>query len=189
MPIAPGTLATALAAILLAGCAQTLSYTLVETRRVPIGDAYTVEPQITWTSVAQDKVESWTVDGFALHYLRFFKGIANGEPLLAGGKDEAKRPHFRSTMTESEIAEFIVDSFYGGRLRPRELRPATFGGAPALRFDLTYVTGDGIQRRAAVVGAVLKEKLHVIVYDGAALRYFPRYRDHVERLLESIQLR
>lgn len=177
-------------ALVIVGCAPAVQYALVEPGRVPIGEAYTVEPQLAWTSTARGKVVSWTVDGFVLHNLRFFTSIADGEPLFPEGeKADQPRPRFRATMTETEVAEFVVDSLYGGRPSPRELRPADFGGAPGFRFGLDYVTGDGLRRQALVAGAVIARKLHLIVYDGTALHHFPRYRPEVERLLSSIRLR
>jgi hypothetical protein len=38
------------------------------------------------------------------------------------------------------------------------------------------------------VGAVVKQKLEVIVYDGTAPHDFPRYRDRVERPVASMRL-
>jgi hypothetical protein len=176
--------------VLVTGCAARAAYRPVGPERVGVGDAYTVDPQLGWTMVqGEGTLESWTVDGFLLHALRFFKGVADGQPLLVGGKDEDRRPRFRATMTETELAELVVDSLYGGRLRPQDLGPAPFGGAPGFRFELDYVRQDGLRRRALVAGAVLRSRLHLIVYDGTALHHFPRYREPVERLLASIQLR
>jgi hypothetical protein len=190
MPSTSRAIAIALGALLLGGCATTSQgYRLVAPPRETIGDVYTVAPQISWTGYTTEKVDSWTVDGFALESLRFFKGIAAGEPLLTGGKDEERRPRFRATMAESEIAEFVVDSLYSGRAKPRELRPAPFGAASGFRFDLSYATTEGVNRRALVIGAVVQDKLQLIVYDGTTLHYFPRHQDEVERLIQSIQLR
>lgn len=182
--------AIALGALLLVACATTTrGYLLVTPLRVPIDEVYSVEPQISWTSFTTERIDAWTVDGFTLQALRFYKGIANGEPIVTGGKDEERRPRFRPTMAETEIAELVVDSLYNGRARPGELRPVPFGSAPGFRFDLNYVTNEGVNRRALVIGAVIKEKLELIIYDGTALHYFPRHQDAVERVIQSIQLR
>jgi hypothetical protein len=175
--------------VVASGCATGARYTLVEPRVRSIDTAYTVEPRLAWTSMSTDKIESWTIDGFALESLRFFKGIDEGEPMVKGGPNEDRRPRFRAAMTPTEIAELIVDSLYGGRITPDALRPAPFGGAPGLRFELTYDTRDGVKRQALVAGAVIAKRLHVIVYDGTALHHFGKYRDEAERVIESVRLK
>jgi hypothetical protein len=37
-------------------------------------------------------------------------------------------------------------------------------------------------------GAVIEDALYLILYTGARVYYFPKYRDDVERLLGSIQM-
>ena len=181
------TLAALALALALAGCAAR-GYSLVEPRARPIADVYTVEPGVAWTTWSSDRVEAWTIDGYVLHSLRFFKGIADGEPMFTGGANEDKRPRFRVAMTPTEIAEYVAESLFGGRVTPRHLRPAPFGGAPGFRFEVVYHTRDGVNREALVAGAVLKSRLHVIVYDGTALHHFGKYRADAERVIESVRL-
>ena len=45
-----------------------------------------------------------------------------------------------------------------------------------------------MNRRALVAGAVLKHRLHVIVYDGLALYHFGQYREEAERVIDSVSL-
>jgi hypothetical protein len=177
-------------AALAGGCATaTKGYTLIEPRATAIGEAYVVEPRLRWSSVSTGKVETWTIDGFALQRLAFFKGIEDGEPMTAPAKADDKRPRFRAALTPSEIAELVVESLYGGRLTPKDLRPAPFGGVPGFRFELAYHTREGVSRQALVAGAVLNNRLHVIVYDGTALHHFGKYREEAERVIASIRLK
>jgi len=41
---------------------------------------------------------------------------------------------------------------------------------------------------AFVVGAVIKERLQLIIYYGTRLYYFDKHKDDVERLVRSIQV-
>ena len=176
--------------LLVTGCAgMNRPYTLVEPRVRPIDDFYTVEPGIAWTSWSKDKIEAWTIDGYELQRLRFFKGVAEGEPIFPAGQDAERRPRFRAAMTPSEIAEYVVESIFGARILPRDVRPATFGGAPGFRFEVLYHTRDGVNRQGLVVGAVVKNKLHVIVYDGVQLHHFGKYRADAERVIDSVKLK
>jgi hypothetical protein len=184
------TLSMSLMLVALSGCASG-GYGLVESARVPVGDVYSVEPQGEWTVEKAGHLEVWTVDGFRLEAVRFYKAIGNDEALApkpAQGED--RRPRFKQTMTESEIAELVIDSLFSGRLTPRNLRPWMFGSAPGFRFEVDYVqTPLGVQRQALIAGAVVKNKLELIVYDAVSLHYFAAYKDRVERLLASIQIR
>ena len=182
-----------LVSVLAAGCAMV---TLVEPKPRTIGDAYSVEPQIRWASVpARPGMDLWTVDGAALDVITFVKGLADGEAMvrgaIPGGPPEDKRPKFRASMTPSDVAEVVVDSYalFGHqKIDTANLRPAKFGTADGFRFDMSWVTQVGLEMQALVAGAVVKGKLHLIIYSGTRAHYFPKYRDDVERVLDSIRL-
>jgi hypothetical protein len=180
----------AVLALAAGGCAAMAgpaAYKLVEPPRVSIDAAFTVEPQFAWSATTAGKIESWTIDGFALNAVRFYKGIYDGEPLLPGGIGTEKRPRFQTSMSVTEIAEMVSDTLFAGRVRARNLQPVTFAGAPGFRFESIYVTQAGVDRRALVMGGVLRNKLYVIVYDAVALYYYGRYEAHVVKLFESVR--
>lgn len=56
----------------------------------------------------------------------------------------------------------------------------------SFRFEVRYTRGSGMQRRALVTGAVARERLHIILYDAAAMHY-ARYLPEVERLLTTVR--
>ena len=177
-------------ALLLAGCA---TYRLIEPGRTAVGDLYTVEPQISWSSTRTGKIELWTVDGHGLQALRFVNGIADGEGLFGGKrKDDKKMPTFRKNMTIPEIMEFVVDSVAlqgADRVESAALRPYKFGNAQGFRFELSYVSSKGLEGQGTVVGTVAQGRLYLIVYSGTRVYYYPKYKDHVERIIESIRMR
>ena len=177
--------------ITLAGCAQ---YSLVKAETQKIGGAYTVDAQIAWSKHTEGKVEWWTVDGPGLEALRFFKGLDDGDALFkrpAGMAKGIKFPAYRAGMTASGVMEFVVESL--GRagaadLQARGLQPAQFGSVPGFRFELTFATGNGLEMSGLAAGAVIDDALHLILYTGARIHYFPKYREDVERLLGSIEV-
>jgi hypothetical protein len=175
-------------AIILTGCA---TYSLVEPRRTAIGDLYTVDPQIPWSSTQTGKVEVWTVDGPSLQAVRFVKGLDDGEALF-GGKAGKKSPKFTKAMAALEIMEFVVDSVTAlgaQKVEAANLRPQRFGNVQGFRFDLRFASKAGLEEEGLVVGALAKERLHLIIYTGTRAHYFPKHKDHVERMIESISLR
>ncbi len=177
--------------ITVAGCAQ---YSLVEANIQKIGGAYTVDAQIDWNKHAEGKVELWTVDGPGLEALRFFKGLGDGDALFirpAGMAKEIKFPVYRAGMTASEVMEFVVDSLGragAAEVAARGLRPARFGAVPGFRFELSFATANGLEMSGLAAGAVIEDALHLILYTGARVHYFPKHRDDVEHLLGSIEM-
>lgn len=179
-------------ALLMAGC---VTPTLIEAKRTSIGGTYTVEPQVRWTSFpAGDMTELWTVDGAGLEAIRFVKGAGDGAIVLQGmiaGVPAEKRPKFRVSMSPSEIMELVVDSYSligAQKIETTGLRPVKFGAADGFRFEMTFVWKNGLEAQALVAGAVVKNRLYLIVYSGTRVHYFPKHKDDVERILSSIQL-
>src|SRR5262249_858044 len=154
------------------------------------GQSYSVEPQIRWSSLRQaGSTELWTADGPALESVRFVKDVPDGHTLVGqaittpgpGGPPtpEAKQPPFRRRMTPSEIMEFGVDTWAllgASKIEATGLRPAKFGGADGFTFDLSFVWSDGVEARALVAGAVVKQRLQMVVYSGTRLYYFDKLR-------------
>ena len=67
-------------------------------------------------------------------------------------------------------------------------RTAKFGSADGFRFELAFVWPDGVEARAIVAGAVVKNRLQLIVYLGTRLHYFDKYRPAIDRLFESVRV-
>lgn len=171
-----------------AGCAP---YTLVEPKRTAISDLYTVEPQVQWSAAERGKIVTWTVDGFSLEAVRFVKGLDDGEPLLFEQPRQTKPPTFRANMTPSEIMEFVVDSWSlagAQQVKASSLRPRKFGKLDGFAFDMAYLLRNGLEAQGMVAGAVAKGKLHLIMYTGTRRHYFPKYRDDVDRMMDSIRI-
>ena len=175
-------------AMILSSCAQ---YSLVKQQRTAVGDLY-VEPQIPWSSHSiSSKVKVWTVDGPRLERIHFVTGLEEDEVLFEG-KDEEKKPRFHKNMTPSEIMEFVVDSMTLAGLQKIEatnLRPEKFGTIGGFRFEMSFLSEKGLEEQGFVCGAVVERKLYLIMYSGSKAYYFPKYKDHVERMIESIEVK
>lgn len=175
-----------LVGVALAGCA---GYSLVKTGTHDIDGVYTVQTPIQWSRKTEGKLETWTVDGTTLEGLYFIKGLRKGETLYRVGPNE-KLPNFDPAMKPSEIMEFVIDSMASRGavdVKGRGLRPWDFGGVPGFRFDLSFKTSDGLAFDGVAVGAVIDNELQAIVFAGAAVYYFPKYKDDIESLLRSIK--
>ena len=172
--------------VLLNACAQ---ITLVEPKRQKIGGAFSVEPQIAWNRIPADKIEVWTVDGVGLQAVRFFKGIKDQETLFKSEED-AKLPVFRADMTPSDVMELVVDTLSrsgASQVEARGLRPADLGDAPGFRFEFAFLDADGLEGDGLASGAVIDNRLFMILYTGSRIHYFPKHKDHVDKLLQSVE--
>ena len=187
---------------LLSACAH---YTLVEpAKRDMGGGSYSVEPQIAWNRSVQGNVELWTVDGPALAAVHFFNGIGDGQnlyPFYGKSTRKAKLPKFNKTMTASEVQEFIVDSMMapyhrtlvgpnmiGTGVQTSHLRPFKFGSHPGFRFELSFLSEEGLEYEGFVVGAVKDDRLYLIGYSGTREYYFPKYKETAEKIIASIHM-
>jgi hypothetical protein len=172
-----------------AGCSQ---YKLVQPeQRVAIDDLYSVKPGMQWSSINQNGVEVWTIDGPLLESMRFINNVEDGEALFKTGEAD-KRPRFSKNMSEVEVVEFVVDAikFAGGKqVQAKQVQPYSFGGKKGFRFGLDFVDGDGLEQSGIVVGQLGQKKLHIVVFVAARSHYFQAYREEVERILASIQFR
>ena len=175
-------------AVAASGCAHTGLgiYGLVEPGVRSMDGVYTVKSQLSWSKTDSGKIETWTIDGFTLQQVRFFKGISEGDSMLLGRTTVDGQARFRAAMTPIELTEFVMDSLFGSQFSPKNVRPASFGRASGFRFEVSYWSADGAKRDALVAGASVKNRLHVIVYDGTSQYYFDKYRPEVEKILESI---
>ena len=174
--------------LLLGGCN---TYTLVEKERIKVSDAFTVDPQINWSRLREGHIELWTVDGHYLQALRFLDGVGDGQSLLetfVGQNPEM--PPFRKDMRATEVQELVVDTLTkmgGGNVESSTLDPINFGSEPGFRFELSFLTEDGLEMDGLAAGAVIDEKLYLILYTGARQFYFQKYHSHVERVIGSVQ--
>jgi hypothetical protein len=176
-----------LAIVSLAACT---TYGSVGVERRTIAGLYSVAPQIEWNRHADGDLEVWTVDGPLLNSLQFTSAIEDGDRLYRV-EDREEVPRFRSTMSEGEVMEFVVDSFAAAGAQKVEatgLVPAQFGSRPGFRFDLSFQSGDGLDKLGTVIGMLIDGKLYLILYTGAAQHYYPKHKPTVEALFASIQM-
>jgi hypothetical protein len=173
---------------MLAGCATTSTYKLVEPNEVQICDLYSVKPTIQWSQIQKGDVRLWTIDGVDLESIRFFSGIQEGVPIIDMSEEKRETP-FRPDMHETELVDAIVDAFTlqgAQQVKPRNLRPAPFGSEEGYRFELSYLDTDGLEKEGIVAGAIVDDSLYLIVYTAAKMHYFPKYQAEVENILRSI---
>ena len=172
--------------VVLASCT---TFHLVEPKRQQVGRSFSVEPQIQWSKYDAGWMEMWTVDGASLAAVRFYKGLKDGSPMFMANEGQTL-PTFRSKMRAGEIREFVVDSLTqtgANKVKAGRLSPARFGGHRGFRFELSFLTDDGLAMNGIATGTVIDGELQLIFYTGASVHYFGRYKAVVERMMTSVQ--
>ena len=180
-----------LGGLVLAACTH---YSLVKPEQVTMGDTYTVTPTLSWNKATEGNTVIWTADGQMLQEIRFVNGLDDGDQLfeLRDFEKQEKLPRFKVGMTPLEVREFIEASIaHAGIVETKysEFRPFKFGPADGFRFEFTLNTKDGLIKDGFVVGTIRNEKLYLIIYHGAKLHYFPKYKDNVEALIRTIKFK
>lgn len=173
--------------LLLSACSH---YTLLEPHRYQVTEFYSVEPQISWSRAKQGTVELWTVDGPLLQAVRLISDIKEGDVLFPVFGQDKKLPQFRAGMTATEIQELVVDSMAASgaaNISTSNLRPFQFGTLPGFRFELQFLSADGLEFDGTAAGTTSEGRLFLILYTGTRSHYFDKHKPDVERMLQSIQ--
>ena len=173
--------------LLTAACVQPIVVTAPQ-QPIQVG-FYSVTPQIEWNREMVSPRENWTVDGYALQALRFY-AVPDGAMLSGRVDPEGKAPAFRKAMLPNEIQEFFVETAASAgwaNVKPSGLKPAKFGKLPGFRFSFTMIEEDGLEYEGMILATVKEDVLHVILYSGTRLHYFPKYKQTVEKIFASIR--
>jgi hypothetical protein len=196
MKLKPWLAAAALVA--LAGCAQMVK---VEPGQVTVKETLKLTTTSAWNrfellfplSVAPGASEVWTQDGITLDALAFFVGIERGKTLGSAIPGTNKKlPQFRSTMTPGEIVELYEQMVTqdGSAFALKRVAPGRFGGQPGFRFEHTITRkSDNVLLKGVAQGAVVKDKLYLVVFTAPAIHYYDRHVAQVEPLLASVEIK
>src|SRR5690606_17630046 len=151
--------------LFVAGCAVV---TRVDSGRVSIDGEYTVQTPIEWARVAIGGENLWTVDGPALQSLRFVTAIEEGDTMFPTANSETS-PKFFASMGPLEVVDFFrpsIAALGGAGFQSQDFRPAQFGAKQGFRFEFSYLTRDGLAMQGFAAGALIEQKLYMIVYIG-----------------------
>ncbi len=171
--------------LLIAACVP--RYSIMEPKRVTIGDTYSVEPSVAWNGMTIGKMDIWTLNGQLLDMMVFASNIQDKEPLF----DNEKAPTFGKDMDVIEIAELFSDSIKvepaWEEVKISDLRAENFGPFEGFRSGIQLVSKSGLKYKGLLAGAVIDEKLFLVYFVAVEMEYYPRYIDYFKTLLQSIQ--
>lgn len=175
-------------------------YSLVKAKEQDVGTGRMyVTPPREWNKMSSRiiadvrAVEDWTQNGPYLDSLSFVAGLKDGKSLVWQQKRDTRQvPRFDKGMTAPEIAA-MLETFFRTRagtvdFKELELKPRTFMGYPGFQYDFDHLDGDEVWRRGRVVGAVIDERLYLIMLDAARSHYFAATLPDFEAVVETARL-
>ena len=158
-----------------------------------------VTPTVRWNGVPRgyhdiSREENWTLNGPLLDSLTFIGALESGKRIVEQRrKADRKVPNFRADMSPPDIAA-MIESFY--RIRAgastftmTNLSPRPFLGQPGFQFDYDYLGGDEVERRGRAVGAIIRGRFYLALFDATRMHYFPAGLPEFERIVQSARLR
>ena len=174
-------------------------YTLVRPQPQEVArDSMVVTPTIAWnrarrTTYDISREENWTLNGPLLDSLTFIGGLEPGKTVVRQRRREERQvPLYRADMSPPEIAS-VIESFYriragSVRFEMTGLRPRTFLGHPGFQLDFDHLDSSEIERRGRVVGAIVGDRLYLVLLEGTRMHYFGAALPEFERIVESATL-
>ena len=182
----------AAAALALAGCATPAYTNIAPEQPVLVTDGISVSPQIQWgqASMTGFRGTLWTVDGAGLDALLFFVGIP-GHPLIEAETNKGDTHVYQPSMLPDDVTELLAANFEKvgfHQVKTSNLRPAPFGSATGIRFNIAYTTGIGLEMKGTTLACQRNGRLDLIVFLAPAEYYFGHYQPAVEKLFASVQV-
>jgi hypothetical protein len=161
-----------------------------------VGSAYNVNLGKDWSSISRfnlnREVKYLTIDGPLLNNFYLTEGLAVGKSVVRTAQKSRPMPVVKADMSETEMAEFIVDTvaaFGYENVASNALRPGKFGTIDAVRFDLTAKTDAGLEIMGTSQVAMVGGKLHLMLFLAPGEYFYPSLLGEVDRVFSSADLR
>ncbi|MFY2762525.1 hypothetical protein [Arenimonas sp. MALMAid1274] len=152
-----------------------------------------LDTSLDWARVRTPRQETWTIDGTPLNQLSIISRIRPKEHVFLQARERRSRPDgpwFREGMRPDEVRDIVLDGLRGSgwaNVRGSQLRPASFGGVPGLRFELDLDNPTGLVYRGMVAAAEREGRLTVLVWIAPAEHYYGRDAEAVSRMFDSLR--
>jgi hypothetical protein len=186
--------------VTLCGCADMVSYSLVNPGAVPVANGtMTVAPTGSWNKEpkVQERLkfeENWTRNGFMLDQIEFVGALADGQALIKqSAKSDQQVPVFHSGMTPTDLTS-MIEAYYRVRswakvFNTLGVKPVRFVGQNGVQFDFEYVGENSVRWRGRAVMAISGGKLYMMILNATALHYFDAARPEFEALTASAAIK
>lgn len=152
-----------------------------------------VDTALDWSKRRVARAELWTIDGTPLNQFVVVSRVKPGEHVLLESRERKSRPDgpwYRPGMRPDEIRDVILDALRQDgwtNVQPGDLRPASFGSVPGLRFEATLTQQNGLHYRAMFGAAEHGGRLTHFFWLAPVEYYYGRDEAAVSRMFETIR--
>jgi len=139
-------------------------------------------------------VEIWTIDGDQLNKIAFYGAIQVGKPLYREvDKKERPLPRVTPNMLITDIPT-LLESSYRSQFSVSQMsidsqEPMLVGGYQGIRFNYTFTRQDeDVVRKGEAVGAFVKDRLYLVVYEAPAIHFFDKDIEKFRQLAATVRM-
>ena len=179
-------------------CESDKVYVLVEPGKVEIEKIYSATTNKKWSQFQERTYNFlfWTVDGYTLQRIVFFKPIEDGSSLFDQEsfftKENKKRPIFDSKMNKFEIKEFFENCIIWSReftkFETSNIKNYNIGDAEGVSFDIEAQNELGLIYKGFAVLAVKNKKLYSVYFIASEMEFYDRYKEEAKKIISSIKI-
>ena len=183
--------------LLIYSCQANKTFILVEPGSVEINNMYSLKTNKKWSQFQQKEYNFifWTVNGYSLDRIVFFKPIGDNESLYDDNsfftKDSEKRPIYNSNMNKFEIKEFFEDCILWSKrlvaINSSNFKNHKVDNIEGIKFDISGQNELGLSYQGFVIALVKDKKLYLSYFIAPKLEFYNRYEKEAKIILDSIK--
>ena len=184
--------------LILISCQADKTYILVEPGKVEINKIYSVNTNMKWSQFQEREYNFlfWTVDGYTLQRIVFFKPLEDGQSLFDYDtlfrKKNEKRPTFNSKMNKFEIKEFFESCIIWSReftsFETTDIKNYKIGETEGVSFDIKAQNELGLNYKGFAVVGIKNNKLYSIYFIATEMEFYDRYKKEAEEIIFSVKI-
>jgi hypothetical protein len=155
------------------------------------------KPAYEWNKLSLrggKNVEVWTIDGDQLNKITFYGAIQVGKPLYREvDKKERPLPRVTPNMLITDIPT-LLESSYRSQFSVSQMsidsqEPMLVGGYKGIKFTYTFTRQDeDVVRKGEAVGAFVKDRLYLVVYEAPAIHFFEKDVEKFRQLAATLRM-
>ena len=184
--------------LILISCQADKTYILVEPGKVEINKIYLVNTNMKWSQFQEREYNFlfWTVDGYTLQRIVFFKPLEDGQSLFDYDslftKKNEKRPTFNSKMNKFEIKEFFENCIIWSKeftnFETTDIKNHKIGETEGVSFDIKAQNELGLNYKGFAVVGIKNNKLYSIYFIAAEMEFYDRYKKEAKEIISSVKI-
>ena len=184
--------------LIVISCQADKMYILVEPGKVEIEKIYSASTNKKWSQFQEREYNFlfWTIDGYTLQRIVFFKPIEDGRSLFDHDsfftKENEKRPIFNSKMNKFEIKEFFENCIIWSReftsFETSNIKNYKIGDVEGVSFDIKSQNELGLNYKGFAIVGIKDNKFYSIYYIATEMEFYDKYKKEAEEIISSIKI-